>query len=168
MIRLSTADLCFHPVVCICDIFLFLFAFCIFNVLSYIFETVFTRNISLWFSWMFSFTPTLCILFTVVNCHCFGIWFFVLILLNNIYIYIYIYKLFTISLLLLSTQLPNLICQLLFYCFILLIAFVNMISLILSFLYLFLLVIWWNFFSTLHCICVSSAISECLVFSRFS
>ena len=80
MIRLSTADLCFLPAVCICDMFSFLFSFCIFNALSYIFETVFTRNIPLWFCWMFSLTPPLWIRFTAVNCHCFGIWFSVLIL----------------------------------------------------------------------------------------
>ena len=39
MIRLSTANLYFLPAVCICDMFSFSFSFCIFNLLSYIFET---------------------------------------------------------------------------------------------------------------------------------
>ena len=163
MIRLFTADLCFLPAVCICDRFSFLFSFCIFNALSYIFETVFTRNIPLWFSWMFYLTPPLCILFTVVNCHCFGIWFSVLILLNNIY------KPFTISSppsFIHSAFQPNLSAAFLF--FFLPIAFLIMISVILSFLSPCLLVICWDYFSILHCICISSAVSDCLVFIRFS
>ena len=41
----------------LCGIFSFSFSVFIFNVPSYIFETIFTRNIPLWFSWMFSLPP---------------------------------------------------------------------------------------------------------------
>ena len=126
-------------------------------------STVFTRNIPLWFSWMFSLTPSLWILFTIVNCHCFHIWFSVLIPLNNIY---KLLTSFSPPSFIHSAFQPNLTAAFLF--FILLIAFIIIIFVILSFLHLCLLVICWNSFSILHCICVSSAVSDCLVCSRFS
>ena len=83
-------------------------------------------------------------LFHVVNCHCIGIWFFVLIQLNNIH------KLFIISShpFIHPAFQPNLSAAFLF--FILVIAFLIMVSVIVSFLYPCQLVIFWNSFSTLH------------------
>ena len=90
------------------------------------------------------------------------IWLSVLILLNNVY------KLFTIF------SSPSLIHSafysnpsVIFLFFIFLFAFLIMISVILSLLSPCLLEICWSYFSTLDSICVTSAISDCLVFSMF-
>ena len=69
IIKSSIADLSFLPAVCIFDILLLFFSFCVFLTSSSTFDIMFTRNILLWLSLMLALLPPLYILLTVVCLH---------------------------------------------------------------------------------------------------